>query len=361
LHRVNQATTTATVRLADARALWDPQPGWLNTASYGLPPRPGWDALQAALEDWRHGRMGWEVWNESTDRCRAAFARLVGADPDDVAVGATVSQLLAPVGAALPEGARVVVPEIEFTSNLFPWLVHADRGVEVVTVPLSGLLDAIDDRTTLVAVSAVQSATGAITDLAELRAAADCHGALMVVDATQACGWLPVEARYADVLACAGYKWLMNPRGTAYAVYRSSLRDHMRPLAAGWYAGDDIHTSYYGPPLRLAADARRFDISPAWFSWVGGAPAIELLEAIGVAAVHDHNVALANRFRAGLELPPGDSAIVSVDRPGAAERLAAAGVRAAVRDGRLRASFHLYTDEADVDLALDALTSGHGH
>ena len=72
-------------------------------------------------------------------------------------------------------------------------------------------------------------------------------------------------------------------------------------------------------------------------------------------AIHDHNVGLANRFRAGLGLPPGDSAIVTVDVPDAAEKLARAGVRAAVRAGRVRASFHLYTTEADVDLALSAL------
>ncbi len=352
-------TTAATVTLADARTLWNPGPGWLNTASYGLPPRPAWDALQSALDEWRHGRTSWEGWDDSTRRCRAAFARLVGAEPTDVAIGAAVSQLLAPVAAALPDTAKVVVPDIEFTSNLFPWLVHADRGVEVLTVPLSGLLDAIDDRTTLVAVSAVQSATGEVTDLAELRSVADRHGALVCVDATQACGWLPVDAGLADVLSCSGYKWLMNPRGTAYAVFSPQVRERMRPTAAGWYAGDDAR-AYYGPPLRLADDARQFDISPAWFSWVGGAPAIELLEAIGVDAVHDHNVALANRFRAGLELPPGDSAIVSVDVAGAAERLDAGGIRAAVRDGRLRASFHLYTDVADVDLALDALTSNRG-
>jgi len=356
---MNGATTATTVTLAEARALWDPAPGWLNTASYGLPPRPAWDALQAALDQWRQGRTSWEGWDDSTRRSREAFARLVGAESGDVAIGAAVSQLLAPVAAALPSGSRVVVPDIEFTSNLFPWMAHADRGVEVVTVPLSGLLDAIDDRTALVAVSVVQSATGEITDLAELRATADRRGALVCVDATQACGWLPVEAAHADVLTCSGYKWLMNPRGTAYAVFSPQVRDTMRPLAAGWYAGDDAR-AYYGPPLRLADDARRFDISPAWFSWVGAAPAIELLEAIGVEAVHDHNVALANRFRAGLGLPPGGSAIVSVDVPGAAERFAAAGIRAAVRDGRLRASFHVYTDETDVDLALDALTSGHG-
>jgi len=89
---------------------------------------------------------------------------------------------------------------------------------------------------------------------------------------------------------------------------------------------------------------------------VGAAPALELLEAVGIPAVHDHNVALADRFLAGLGREPAGSAIVTVDVPDAERRLAAAGVRAAVRAGRVRASFHLYSTERDVDLALDALT-----
>jgi hypothetical protein len=210
------------VELADAARLWDPEPGWLNTASYGLPPRPAWEPLQAALADWRGGRASWEPWDESTGRARVAFARMTGATPGDVAVGATVSGLLAPVAAALPAGARVVVPEIGFTSNLFPWLVHADRGVTVDTVPLEKVADAIGAGTTLAAFSLVQSATGQIA---------------------------PVD----DILAAA--------------------------------------------------------------------------------LVQAHNVRLARRFLAGLGLPPPQSAIVSVAHPGAAERLAAAGVRAATRAG----------------------------
>jgi selenocysteine lyase/cysteine desulfurase len=130
------------------------------------------------------------------------------------------------------------------------------------------------------------------------------------------------------------------------------------PYAAGWYAGAQVHDSYYGPPLRLASSARRFDMSPAWFSYVGTAPALELVEEIGVEAIGGHNVALANRLLAGLGRPPGDSAIVTVDVADAEARLARAGVRAAVRAGRVRASFHVYSTEADVDLALNALTGG---
>jgi selenocysteine lyase/cysteine desulfurase len=343
------------VLISEALELWDPEPGWLNTASYGLPPRPTLNALHTVLDEWRRGASPWETWDLSTGRARAAFAALVGAGADDVAVGGSASGLLSVVAAALPPDARVVVPEIEFTSNLFPWLVHADRGVRVDTVPTGKLAEAIDARTDLVAFSVVQSATGEVAPVDDIVAAARSYGALIVGDASQAAGWLPLDASRFDVLVCAAYKWLMAPRGAAFGYFAPAVRDRFRPLQANWYAGEDVHDSFYGPPLRLAASARRFDLSPAWFSYVGAAPSLELLTEIGVDAVHAHDVALANRFRAGVGLPPGDSAIVSVDVPGAGERLEAAGVRTAVRDGRLRASFHLYTTEADVDLALNAL------
>src|SRR5690606_22519351 len=63
------------VELSGAQALWDAEPGYLNTASYGLPPLPAWEQLQRALADWRVGRTSWEVWSDATDRSRAAFAR----------------------------------------------------------------------------------------------------------------------------------------------------------------------------------------------------------------------------------------------------------------------------------------------
>jgi selenocysteine lyase/cysteine desulfurase len=205
-----------------------------------------------------------------------------------------------------------------------------------------------------VAFSVVQSATGEIAPVEDIVAAARANDALIVADATQAVGWLPVDATRFDVLACAAYKWLMCPRGAAFCYLGPAARELIRPSAAGWYSGEE-HV-YYGPPLRLASSARRFDISPAWFSYVGAAPALELLNDIGVEEIRAHDVALADRFLAGLGLPPAGSAIVSMDVPDAERRLEAAGIRAAVRDGRLRASFHLYTTEADVDAALDALT-----
>jgi selenocysteine lyase/cysteine desulfurase len=345
--------------IEEAQALFEPAVPYLNTASYGLPPRPAWEALQSALADWHGGRTSWEHWGESTERARALFARLVSVPVERVAVGATVSELVGLVAASFPSSDTVsqgvvVAPDVEFTSLLWPWLA---QGYDVVTASVAGVADAIDERTSVVAVSAVQSSSGEVADLDAIVAAARAYDALVVVDATQAASWLPIDASQVDALACAGYKWLLAPRGTAYLTLGDRMVDRVTPAHAGWYAAEDVHGSYYGPPLGLARDTRRLDTSPAWFSWVGAAPALQVLLDVGVDAIHDHNVGLANRFRAGLDLEPADSAIVSTDVDDAHERLERAGIRASTRAGSLRASFHLYTTEADVDAALDALVA----
>jgi len=346
------------VTIADAQDQWSPAGVYLNTASYGLPPRDGFDAVQAALADWRGGRTSWEHWGDSTEGSRRAFAAMVGVDVGRVSVGATVSELVGLVAASLPAGARVLVPDVEFTSTLFPFLVQETRAtgrVVVETVAPSRLAEAIDARTDVVAFSAVQMSSGEVADVDAVVAAAAHHGARTLLDATQACGWLPVDATRFDAVVCAAYKWLMSPRGTAFMAVGDAWLEQIVPHSAGWYAGADVHASYFGPPLRLASNARRLDTSPAWFSWVGTQPALELLNRIGVAAVYEHDVSLANRFRVGVGLQPSNSAIVSVDVPEGADRLRRAGIVAALRGGRLRVSWHLYNTEADVDRALDAL------
>jgi selenocysteine lyase/cysteine desulfurase len=340
------------LELAEAQRMWAPSCPYLNTASYGLPPQPAWDALQAALEDWRGGRTSWEHWGEATERSRELWARMAGVAPERVAVAANVSSLVALVVASLPEGTRVLAPDVDFTSLVWPFVA---RGLEVRTVPLRDLADAVDAEADVVAFSAVQSANGEVADLDGVVAAAARHGALTVCDATHACGWMPFEASRFDAVAAHAYKWLMSPRGTAFLALGDRLIDRVSPLAANWYAAADAHGGYYGLPMRLAPGARRLDLSPAWFSWVGTAPALEVVLEIGVEAIHRHDLALANRFRAGLGLEPSDSAIVSAEIPGAAEKLERAGIRAATRAGSLRASFHVYNTETDVDAAVAAL------
>jgi selenocysteine lyase/cysteine desulfurase len=331
-------------------------PGFLDTASIGVPPSETVEAMRAALQAWAEGRARPQDFDPVVAEARASFARLVRVDAADVCIGHQVSPLAGLVAASIPDGARVVAAEGDFTSVLFPFLSQADRGVEVAIVPLADLPDAVDGRTHLVAVSAVQSASGALADLGAIEAAAAAHGATTFVDATQACGWLPLDAGRFDFLVCAAYKWLVSPRGTAFLAVRPERLDEIRPSAAGWYAGADVWSSIYGAPLRLATDARRLDTSPAWLSWVGTVPSLALIERTGVEAINAHDVGLANRLRAGLGMEPEASAIVSVELEGAPERLEAAGVRASTRAGAARLSFHLHNTEADADLALEALT-----
>jgi selenocysteine lyase/cysteine desulfurase len=343
------------VGISEVQALWEPAGVYCNTASYGLPPRPGWEALQAALADWHGGRTSWEPWGESTEASRAAFARLVGVPVAGVAVASTVSELMGSLITALPEGARVAVPDIEFTSTLFPLLVQSR--LEVVMVAPRRLPEAVAEGVDAVAFSAVQMSTGEVADLDSILGAAAEVEAITVCDATQAVGWLPMQAGRFDALVCSAYKWLMSPRGSALMSVSDRLLERAVPHSANWYAGEDVHASYFGPPLRLATTARRLDISPAWFSWVGTQPALELVEEIGIEAIHAHDLGLANRFRAGLGLEPGDSAIVCVEVPGGAERLEHAGIIASVRGGRLRTSWHVYNDTDDVDRVLDVLSA----
>jgi cysteine sulfinate desulfinase/cysteine desulfurase-like protein len=126
-------------------------------------------------------------------------------------------------------------------------------------------------------------------------------------------------------------------------------------VSAGWYAGEDVHESYYGPPLRLAKSARRFDRSPAWFSWAGTQPSLELIRSVGVEAIHGHNVGLANLFRAEMHLEPSNSAIASVRAAIDSGVLESKGILAASRAGSLRVSFHIYNTETDVEDLLKAI------
>jgi selenocysteine lyase/cysteine desulfurase len=344
------------VSIEDAQRLWQPETLYLNTASYGLPPALAWDALQSVLDDWRGGRTSWEGWGDATESARASFARLVGVPTDWVAIGANTSSMIGLMAASLPDGARVVSAEPEFTSLLWPFLAQE---LDVECVGVADVAGAVEDSIDVVAVSMVQSSTGEVIDLEAVLDAAAAHDALVVVDATQACGWLPIDATRIDFLACSAYKWLCSPRGTAFMSVRPELMDRLTPLAAGWYAGEDPHASYYGPPLRLAANARRFDVSPAWFPWIATAPTLELLLEIGVDAIHEHNLRLANLFRAGLGLPPGNSAIVSAELPEAEERLSGTRVMAAARAGLLRTSWHVYNTDEDVDELLALLNGQH--
>ena len=345
-----------TARLLAATAEFSAEVVYLDTASLGLPPRRSLDALQEALGQWRTGRSSPPDFDAPVNASRASYAGLVGVPPSWVAVGSQVSAFAGLVAAALPDGAQVLTASGEFTSIVFPFLAQAGRGVQVRAVPLDRLADAVTPATDLVAVSAVQSADGRLTDLDALSAAAEANDARVLLDLTQAAGWLPVDAGRFAYTTCGGYKWLLAPRGTCFSTVRPEHLDDLVPHTAGWYAGDEPWSSIYGGPLRLAPDARRFDLSPAWHSWVAQAPALDLLTEVGTGALHRHAVGLADRFRAAVGSPTGDSAIVSLaTTPDAGRQLHRAGVVGSVRAGRLRLAFHVNNTTADADRAAEAL------
>ena len=328
--------------------------GYLDTASCGLPCPATVAAVRAHLDDWAAGTGGPVPFDGAVQRSRAAFARLAGVPVSWVSVGSQVSAYVGVLAASLPAGSRVLVAEGEFTSMVFPFL--AQPGVTVETAPLERLADAVRPGTTWVAVSAVQSADGALADLPAVRSACTAVHSRLLVDATQSAGWLPLRAAEADLTVTGAYKWLGAPRGSAFATVSPEVLAELRPVLAGWYAGPDPLATCYGLPLRLADDARRLDVSPAWSAWAGTAPAVDHLLDLGIDRVHAHDVGLAAQLRAALGLPETGSAITSLavgaDVP---DRLVAAGIRASSRAGRLRLGFHHHNDEDDLDRVLECL------
>ena len=341
---------------AAARAEFDAGVTYLDTAAFGLPPRRSWAALEQALAQWRAGTADAAAYDLPVAAARCSYARLAGVDPCAVAVGSQVSVFAGLIAANLPGGSEVLTATGDFTSILFPFYAQAGRGIRVREVPLERIADAITSRTTLVAVSAVQSADGRVADLDALHAASRATGARVLLDTTQAAGWLPVNASRFAYTACGGYKWLLSPKGTAYFTISPALINDLTPHHAGWYAGQDPWSSIYGSPLRLASDARRFDLSPAWHAWVAAAPAVQLLTQVGTQPLHQHALGLANRFRAAIGLEPADSAIVSLAADGdAADTMTAARIKASARAGHLRLSFHISASDHDADLAAGLL------
>ncbi|MEU7726029.1 aminotransferase class V-fold PLP-dependent enzyme [Streptomyces sp. NPDC040724] len=334
---------------------------YLNTANCGVLPRSAVAAVRELAEAAGAGVPAGFGDFDRVNRSRAAFARLVGVDAERVAVGSAVSTHVGLVAASLPPGAEVLCPEGDFASVINPFVVRAD--LKVRFAPLESLAEAVGPDTALVSLSAVQSSDGRLADLPAVRAATAAHGARMLVDASQAVGWLPFDASPYDYTVAVGFKWLLAVRGASFLTVSQEAQSTLTPLHAGWVAAESVWDSTYGPISQLAHDARRFDESPAFLAYHAAEASLALIERIGIEAIHAHDTALAARYRAGLarlghEPVPGGAAIVSV--PGLADRqpaLQAAGVATSARAGALRASFHLYSTEADVDRLLDVLSA----
>lgn len=352
------ATLGRMLTLEAARARFDAVPGYLNAASLGLPPRSVAQAMVDAVGEWQRGEASAAGYDAAVGEARSLYAGIVGVGPERVAVGSQVSVTAGVVAASLPDGAEVLCVDGDFSSMVYPFLVHADRGVTVRHAPVEALADAVRPSTDLVAFSLVQSACGALVDGEAVAEAAGAVGAMTFCDTTQAVGWLPVDASRWDVTVCSAYKWLCSPRGTAFTTLTPEAAARLRPVNAGWYAGEDVWGSCYGPDMALAADARRFDVSPAWLAWVGTAAALRLFADVDTEAVRRHDTGLADALRESTGGEPCGRPVVSLPDPDGARfaRLSDAGASVAARAGRVRIAFHLWNDEDDVELARTALS-----
>lgn len=326
----------------------DPR-GYLAVASIGLPPRSAVEALTADLASWAAADRDPQGYDPVIDRTRASYASLVGVPASRVAIGSQTSVLASLVAAAVPDGAEVLVPDGDFSSIEFPFLQRP--GIRVRVVPLEALANEVTDDTWLVVFSLVQSATGVVADVDAIVEAAARHDAFTFCDVTQAAGVLPVDASRFDVTVCHSYKWLCAPRGVAFLSVSERFDPLLTPLQAGWYAGDDVWTSTYGPAMNLATDARRFDVSPAWQAWIGAEQSIGLFAGLDIAEVWAWTSGLGDALCEAVGIPAQRQAIVTwPDASGGdLKKLIDAGIRVSGRAGRLRASFHLWNDLSDVE------------
>jgi selenocysteine lyase/cysteine desulfurase len=332
----------------------DPR-GYLAVASIGLPPRGAVRALTDDLAAWSAAQRDPQGYDAVIANTRGYFAHLVGVQESRVAIGSQTSVLTSLVAAAVPDGAEVLVADGDFSSIVFPFLQRPS--IRVRSVPLEALADEMTEDTWLVVFSLVQSRSGVIADVPALLEAASRTDTYTFCDVTQAAGVHPVDASLFDVTVCHSYKWLCAPRGVAFLTLSTRFDPLLIPLQAGWYAGEDVWQSVYGPAMHLAADARRFDVSPAWQAWIGAEQSIALFAGLNIAEVWAHTSGLGDQLCDALGIPEQHQAIITwPDVTGHDLRtLIDAGIRVSGRAGRLRASFHLWNDITDVDAVVRAL------
>ena len=355
---------------------------YMNAASWGPLPLAAQEAARAAVA--RKARP-WELSPDLAatqhERARAAAARLINADPDDVALISSVSYGVATAAKALPvpAGARVVVLQDDHSSPVLEWISRAPaQGFTVEAIPqppdgdwTSAVLAGIERRdaapVALASMSSVHWSDGCVIDLQAVAGALRRQGAALLVDATHHAGVLPVDVRTLDpdFLVFPTYKWVLGPYGRAflYVAKRWQSGVPLEQTSAGRQAINSAQAPYLRD-LAYVADARRFDMGERdhFISLEMAAIGMEMIAAWGVAAITERLRVLTGRLAeqlrtATVRFPDARMRaphVLSLGFPDGmpsrlAERLAARKVFAAPRLGRLRISPHVYNDEEDVD------------
>jgi kynureninase len=355
---------------------------YLNSCSQGALSHRVRRAYEEYLDGWDERGAEWEHWVERAETARSAFAALLGAHNEEVAVTTSVSQSVSGIVSALPLGLgerpKIVISEYEFPT--VGQIAHAQelRGAEVVhvrpdedgSIPVERFAEAIDDRTALVCCTTVSYRTGNRQDIAAIAQLAHDHGALCLADSYQAVGAvnLDVHELSVDFLTGGTVKYLLASAGLGFLYVRAGLLPELLPTQTGWFADEDIFQmdiSDYSP----AVDARRFDAgTPPVPNIYAGVAGMSIVQDAGSDAIESHVARLADRLIDGLDelgavtLTPRDPArrgplvcVRSTDVSRLVAELAAQRIVVSERDANLRISLHLYNIEEDVDHVLAAL------
>jgi selenocysteine lyase/cysteine desulfurase len=353
---------------------------YLNSCSQGALSHRVRAAYEEYLAGWDENGAEWAHWVERAEAARAAFARLLRAEPGELAVTTSVTQGVSGIVSALDleTRPRIVISEYEFPT--VGQIAHAQelRGAEIVhvapepdgSIPTERFAEAIDERTALVCCTTVSYRTGHRHDIAEIARLAHEAGALCLADSYQAIGAIDFDAHALGVDFVTGgtVKYLLGSSGLGFLYVRAGLLPGLLPSQTGWFADEDIFSmdiSDYSP----AADARRFDAgTPPVPNIYAGLAGMSLVEEAGTDTVEQHVAGLATRLIDGLEelgavVPtPRDPArrgplvcVRSTDVRALVATLAAERITCSERDANLRISLHLYNVEEDVDRVLDAL------
>jgi cysteine desulfurase/selenocysteine lyase len=345
---------------------------YLDTAAEGLPLDTAKQALVHYFQDKSLGTPGRRCLFARELEVVEAAARLLGTDHENVALVAHASEGLNILANSLSwsSGDEILVCDLEFPSNVLPWLRLRELGVtlrvvpsESGVIPYERLASQIHSRTKLVSISAVSYRTGTrIPYLAELARIAKDAGAVFAVDATQALGRIPISLEGVDYLVASSYKWLLGIHGLGVVYLAPEFGERLVPRSVGWYSVDDIFTKDRFQTFRFKRGAARLETGmPNFPAMYALRESLELLNAIGVDRIERELRPLVQQLRNGLEqlgvdlLTPADpelaSGIVSFAHPRAEEigtALERAGVIVWSGDGRVRASVHLYNNSADI-------------
>jgi selenocysteine lyase/cysteine desulfurase len=376
--------------LASQRALFEMPRSvcYLNSASYSPLPRRTLDAGCAAVA--RKGTpwtLDWSFATQQYERARTAAARLINADPCDIALISSVSYGVATAAKVLTiaRGTRVIVLEDDHSSPVLEWRARADAGgfaVETVRRPNDGdwtsaVLGTIARPgaapVSLASISSVHWSDGGLIDVEQIAVALRQRGASFVVDATQSAGVLAMDVRRLDpdFVIFPTYKWLLGPYGRAF-LYVARRHQSGVPLEQTASGRRDVRAEnavYFGD-LSYVADARRYDMGERdhFISMEMASIGMEMMADWGAAAVAERLAMLTDLIADGLR----DAGVQMPERhvraphilslgfkdglpKGLTDGLASAGVYVAARLGRLRVSPHVYNDEEDANRFVAAL------